>query len=108
MWWKRQRMPASAAALAISPGDQAVLRHWANAAQAPATLVQRSKILLLAAEGVANSEIAERLGVSRPTVIAWRKRYAGEGLTGGWPTGLAVAAPRRCAAIGAPRSWLPR
>jgi transposase len=30
---------------------------------------------------VANSEIAERLGVSRPTVIAWRKRYAGEGLT---------------------------
>ena len=75
-------MPASAAALPVSPGDLAVLRRWANAAQAPATLVQRSKILLLAAEGVANSEIAERLGVSRPTVIAWRKRYAGEGLTG--------------------------
>jgi DNA-binding NarL/FixJ family response regulator len=49
------------------------LRRWASAAQAPATLVQRSKILLLAAEGVANSEIAELLGVSRPTVIAWRK-----------------------------------
>jgi hypothetical protein len=31
---------------------------------------------------VANSEIAERLEVSRPTVIAWRKRYACEGLTG--------------------------
>jgi transposase len=76
-------MPASAAALPISSGDQAVLRRWANAAQAPATLVRRSKILLLAAEGVANSEIAERLGVSRPTVIAWRKRYMGEGLTGG-------------------------
>jgi len=40
------------------------LRRWANAPQAPAVLVQRSKILLLAAEGVANSEIAERLGVS--------------------------------------------
>ena len=49
---------------AISPGDQAVLRRWANAPQAPAVLVQRSRILLLAAEGVANSEIAERLGVS--------------------------------------------
>jgi transposase len=75
-------MPTSAAPLPISPGDQAVLRRWANAAQAPATLVQRAKILLLAAEGAANSEIAERLGVSRPTVIAWRKRYAGEGLAG--------------------------
>src|SRR5215213_3573249 len=81
-------MPASAVALPISPGDQAVLRRWANAAQAPAALVRRAKILLLAAEGVANSEIAERLGVSRPTVIAWRKRYVREGLTGGladWP-----------------------
>jgi transposase len=46
-------------------------------------LVQRARILLLAAEGVANSEIAERLGVSRPTVIAWRKRYVREGLAGG-------------------------
>jgi hypothetical protein len=43
--------------LAISPSDQAVLRRWANAAQASAVLVQRAKILLLAAEGVANSEI---------------------------------------------------
>jgi transposase len=76
-------MPASAVALPISPGDQAVLRRWANAAQAPAALVWRAKILLLAAEGVANSEIAERLGVSRLTVIAWRKRYVREGLTGG-------------------------
>ena len=38
-------------------------------------VVQRAKILLLAAEGAANTEIAERLDVSRPTVIAWRKRY---------------------------------
>src|SRR5215212_8767959 len=75
-------MPASAAALPISPGDKAVLRRWANAAQAPAALVRRAKILLLAAEGVSNTEIAERLGISRPTVIAWRSRYAREGLTG--------------------------
>ena len=32
---------------------------------------------------MANSEIAERLEVSRPTVIAWRRRYAHEGLTAG-------------------------
>jgi transposase len=76
-------MPLSAAALAVSADDQAVLRRWVNATQAPAALVRRAKILLLAGQGVANSEIAERLEVSRPTVIAWRKRYAREGLTGG-------------------------
>jgi transposase len=70
-------MPSSAAALLVSADDQAVLRRWANA-----TLVRRAWILLLAAEGVANTEIAERLGTSRPTVIARRRRYAREGLTG--------------------------
>jgi transposase len=75
-------MPSSAAALPISADDQAVLRRWANATQAPAALVRRARILLLATEGVANTEIAERLGTSRPTVIAWRRRYAREGLTG--------------------------
>src|SRR5512132_3930017 len=74
-------MPSSAPALPIAPEDRAVLRRWSSATQAPAALVQRAKIRLLAAEGVTNTEIAERLGISRPTVIAWRKRYAHEGLT---------------------------
>jgi transposase len=73
-------MPSSAAALPIAPDDLAMLRRWAAATQAPAAVAQRAKILLLAAEGMANTEIAQRLGVSRPTVIAWRKRYAREGL----------------------------
>jgi hypothetical protein len=57
-------MPSSAAALPISADDQAVLRRWANATQAPAALVRRAEILLLAAAGVANTEIAERLGLA--------------------------------------------
>ena len=100
-------MPSPAAALPITPDDRAVLRHWSSASQAPAAQVQRAKILLLAAEGVANTEIAERLGISRPTVIAWRQRYTREGSPPGWPTDPAVAAPRRCAATDAPRSWPP-
>jgi transposase len=76
-------MPQSAAALQIAPEDLATLRGWSAATHAPAVQVQRARILLLAAEGIANSEIAERLGVSRPTVITWRKRYAREGLSGG-------------------------
>jgi transposase len=72
-------MPA-AAPLPIVPDDLARLRQWVHASQAPAAKVQRARILLLAAAGHANTKIAERLGVSRPTVIAWRRRYAREGL----------------------------
>lgn len=35
---------------------------------------------MLAADGVANTEIAERVGVSRPTVNTWRDRYEAGGI----------------------------
>ena len=38
--------------------------------------------MLLASDGVANYEIADRVGVSRPTVNLWRGRYAERGLAG--------------------------
>ena len=37
--------------------------------------VQRAKIVLLAAEGLANSEIAERLDTRREVACFWRKRF---------------------------------
>src|SRR5437016_3949072 len=36
----------------------------------------------MAGDGVANSEIAERVGASRPTVRLWRSRYEADGLDG--------------------------
>jgi transposase len=45
-------------------------------------LAQRARIVLLAAEGVSNTEIAARVGVSRPTVIGWRSRYERSGMAG--------------------------
>ncbi len=38
--------------------------------------------MLLSAEGLSNTAIAETVGVSRPTVIGWRDRYAASGLAG--------------------------
>jgi transposase len=32
-------------------------------------------IVVLVADGVSNTEIASREGISRPTVIGWRGRY---------------------------------
>ena len=41
----------------------------------PHRAVRQAKALLMAADGVANTVIAERLGVSRSTVLAWRRDF---------------------------------
>jgi transposase len=53
-----------------------------RASSAPAGLVQRARIVLLAADGVSNTEIAARVGASRQTVVTWRQRYVQGGLAG--------------------------
>jgi transposase len=45
-------------------------------------MVQRARIVLLSADGVMGREIAARVGCSEQTVVAWRARYAKEGLAG--------------------------
>ena len=45
-----------------------------------AGLAQRARIVLLAAEGLPNAEIARRVGMTRPTVIQWRNRYVSGGI----------------------------
>jgi transposase len=45
-------------------------------------LAQRARIVMLAADGVSNTEIASRMGISRPTVVAWRARYDTSGIGG--------------------------
>jgi transposase len=47
-----------------------------------AGLARRARIVLLAADDVPVKDIVERVGVSKPTVIGWKRRYAAEGLAG--------------------------
>jgi DNA-binding CsgD family transcriptional regulator len=44
--------------------------------KAPARLIERSKIVLLASKGKSNIEIAKQLGVSAHKAGRWRNRYA--------------------------------
>jgi transposase len=44
-------------------------------------VARRARIVLLAADGVGNHEIARRLEISRGQVIAWRNRFAQGGIT---------------------------
>jgi transposase len=68
--------------LVLRDGDGEVLRSWVRASTVPAGLAQRARIVLLASDGVTNTEIADRLGVTRQTVVSWRARYDERGLPG--------------------------
>jgi transposase len=68
--------------LGLRSGDRDVLESWVRSTSMRAGLAQRARIVLLAADGVSNTEIAARAGVSRPTVISWRDRYRTSGIKG--------------------------
>ncbi len=48
----------------------------------PARVVERARIVLLAADGVPGQQIAARVGCAEPTVIRWRSRFDTAGLSG--------------------------
>jgi transposase len=66
----------------VPPRDREVLASWVRSPSIRAGLAQRARIVLLAADGAGTNEIVTRTGASKPTVIAWKKRYAAEGLGG--------------------------
>ncbi len=72
-------MPTTIAALVLRDGDRAMLQGWVRASVVTSGLARRARIVLLAADGVSNTGIAERVGVSRPTVVLWRSRYSAGG-----------------------------
>ncbi len=65
-------MPAlPAPVLGLRDDDRERLTAWTRASSIRAGLAQRARIVLLAAEGVSNTEIAEWVGVSRTMVVSW-------------------------------------
>lgn len=69
-------MASAAESMVISDEHRAVLERWVGAQRTPQSVALRARIVLMAEKGLSNSEIARRLGVSRPTVILWRRRFA--------------------------------
>lgn len=64
----------------MSDSQREALEVLGRARSAPHRQVQRAKALLLAADGVATTRIADEVGVTAVTVRAWRNRFAEEGL----------------------------
>ncbi len=73
-------MNHAAKALNLSAQDRTVLESWVSAHNTPQALVWRAHIVLLAAQGEANTHIAEQLGVTVITVREWRKRFESGGI----------------------------
>ena len=71
-----------AAALPLREGDRQELERLTRSTTVRAASARRARIVLLAADGVGNQEIADTVGVSRPIVNLWRGRYADSGLAG--------------------------
>jgi transposase len=75
-------MSAPAAPLPLTSGERVTLERLARAQSAPHRQVLRARVLLMAADGVANAVIAEEVGVTAGTVRTWRSRFGVDGLAG--------------------------
>jgi len=73
-------MNHAAAALDITESQRLTLEVLAKSTTAPHRDVLRATALLLAANGIANTQIASQVGVSTATVRSWRIRFACFGL----------------------------
>jgi len=66
----------------VCESERQMLERWSRGRSTPMRLVQRAKIILCAAAGMRNDDIALRVGTSRVTVGLWRRRFAEQRLPG--------------------------
>jgi len=71
-----------AVAIELSVAEREQLDAWTRRRSSAQAVALRSRIVLAAAEGLKNTEIAERVGVTRPVVTKWRNRFAEDRLEG--------------------------
>ena len=71
-----------AAAIVLDEAEKRELTALTRKHGAPQAIAERARIVLAAASGLKNKEIAERLGVCSHTVGTWRNRFAERRLDG--------------------------
>ena len=71
-----------AASVTLTPEQCSKLKAYARGRSVARRLVERARIILLAAEGKQNDEIANLLDIGRHTVARWRGRFLDLGVAG--------------------------
>jgi transposase len=74
--------PPLSARPATDPAEERTLRKLASARHAPASLIQRARIITGSWDGASVAELAERLGCHPKTVYKWLHRFNAHGLDG--------------------------
>jgi len=72
-------MPLPIRIITLKRGDRKVLDAWVRGRTTARRLVERARIVLASADGLAGEAICAHVGVSRPTVSMWLNRYEAEG-----------------------------
>ena len=75
MWKKADALP-------MTVEQRKIIDTWVRAKKTPQRIVLRSRICLLAADGLSHNAIAKRLNTSRTTVLLWVNRYKEQGANG--------------------------
>lgn len=70
------------APLVLAEEERVQVRSIASSRSLPHGLVQRARLVLMAADGLSNAAIAEKLLLSPQSVCKWRQRYLQQGLAG--------------------------
>jgi len=71
-----------APAVVLTGEQKQTLQQWARGRSLPARQVERARVILLAAEGKQDLEIAAEIGISNQKAARWRKRFLKKGLPG--------------------------
>jgi FixJ family two-component response regulator len=71
-----------APAIALSSDQQATLEQWARSRSLAARVVERARIVLLAAEGRQDKQIAAAMKITPKKVSGWRSRFLTLGMAG--------------------------
>jgi transposase len=77
-------MPQGANSFELTEPDKRQLREWATAFGTPQQVALRYRIVLAAAEGLSDYEVAAKLQSNRKTVMLWRRRFVQEGVDALW------------------------